>query len=254
MTSGRTVPLPDFKLGIQLYGLQDNFRKDMRGTLKALAGFGYQGIELLAAGLDQPAEIAGNLRAAGLKAAGIYTGKPQLLIEAANTAADAFKTLGTCHLTCGYDARVERDWPVAIQELRRLAERAHEKGLVLNYHNHEQEYKSLQGRAALEILAEQTDPDRVQFELDTYFTLKMGEDPCRWIKRFAGRMTRLHLKDLNASDGSVAVIGDGILDVRAVVAEAVQGGVEWIVIEFHPGLANPLEMARLCLEGLRGAL
>lgn len=254
MTSGRSVPLPGFKLGIQLYGLQNNFRKDMRGTLKALAGFGYQGIELLADCLDQPAEIADNLRATGLKAVGIYTGKPELLIEAANPTADAFKTLGTCHLTCGYDARVERDWPLAIEELRRLAARAHEKGLALNYHNHKKEYLRLQGRPALEILAEQTDPEQVQFELDTYFTLKMGEDPCRWIKRLAGRMTRLHLKDLNAGDGSVAVIGDGILDVRAVVAEAVRGGVEWIVIEFHPGLANPLEMARLCLEGVRGAI
>ena len=47
MKSGHPVPLPDFKLGIQLYGLQDNFRKDMQGTLKALAGFGYQGIELI---------------------------------------------------------------------------------------------------------------------------------------------------------------------------------------------------------------
>lgn len=25
-----------------------------------------------------------------------------------------------------------------------------------------------------------------------------------------------------------------------------------VVIEFHPGLAKPLEMARLCLEGIRG--
>jgi len=244
------MPKSNYKIGLQLYGVRDNFRTDMSGTLKALAGFGYQGIELLANQLDQPAEVAGNLRAVGMQTIGLYMGN---LRELPDATVETARMLETCHLTYGYEERVERDWPGAIADLRRLADRAHAKGLVLDYHNHAREYQRLQDQTALEILAAQTDPGRVQFELDTFFTLKMGEDPCRWIRRLAGRMTRLHLKDMRAGDGSVAAVGDGILDVRAVVAAAVQGGAEWIIIEFHPGLADPLGMARRCLEGVRRA-
>jgi|GEM_PF-6709670 len=35
---------------------------------------------------------------------------------------------------------------------------------------------------------------------------------------------------------------------------AARSDVKWLVVEFHPGLANPLEMARLCLEGVRKIL
>ena len=251
MTSDHLAPLPDFKLGIQLYGLQDNFRKDMRGTLKALAGFGYQGIELIPPYETVAESLAVNLHALGLEAIGFYAFKPWELLDPNHATYGQLRTLDIRHVSIGLPQKVNQDWPEAIEEIRCLAEVVSRQGLTLDYHNHEQEFQCFQDHPALALLAEQSDPAHVQFELDTHFALKAGADPCRWIKRFAGRMTRLHLKDLNVSDGSVAVIGDGILDVHAVVAEAVRGGIEWIVIEFHPGLANPLEMARLCREGVR---
>ncbi|MDD5678475.1 MAG: sugar phosphate isomerase/epimerase [Kiritimatiellae bacterium] len=254
MTSGRTVSLPDFKFGIQLYGLQDVFRKDMRGTLQALAGFGYQGIELIPL-YDMAAEpLAATLRALKLEAVGFYAFRPLELLDPNHATYAQLRTLGIHHVSAGFPQRVNQDWPAAIEEIRRLADVIRRQGLTLDYHNHEQELQCVQGRPALELLAQQTDKKLVQFELDTYMTAKAGADPVQWIKRLAGSMSRLHVKDIKRHDDAVAVFGKGDLNARAILQAAAHSGVEWLIVEFHPGLANPLEMARLCLQGVRKIL
>lgn len=252
MTSGRTVPSSAFKLGIQLYGLQDNCSKDMPGTLKALAGFGYQGIEFTPPYQTAAESLAATLCAFGLQAIGFYAFKPQELLDPNHATYTQLRTLGIRHVSTGFPQMVNQEWPEAIEQIRCLADIIHRQGLTLDYHNHEQEFQCVQGRPALELLAQQTDPNLVQFELDTYMTVKASEDPVKWIERFAGRMTRLHVKDIHRHDDSVAVFGKGDLNARAVLQAAARSGVEWLIVEFHPGLANPLEMARLCLEGVRG--
>ncbi len=254
MTSGPSVPLSDFKLGIQLYGLRDTFRKDRRGTLKALAGFGYQGIEWLPIESPDAPSITGDLLQSGLPAIGYYVFDPHKLLAPDHELYAELKALGIHDVTIGYSGRVANDWAAAIDDVRRMAECVRRQGLTLHYHNHEQELQCVQGRPALELLAQQTEKKLVQFELDTYMTAKAGEDPVQWIERFAGRATRLHVKDIHRHDDSVAVFGTGDLNARAVLQAAARSGVEWLIVEFHPGLADPLEMARLCLEGVKAAL
>jgi sugar phosphate isomerase/epimerase len=255
MTSDRTVPRPDFKLGIQLYGLGDAFRLDMRGTLKALAEFGYQGIELVPPCETAAESLAGQLPEFGLEAIGFYAFHTQELSDPAHATCRHLRTLGIRHVTIGFAERVNKDWPAAIEETSRLAGTVRRQGLTLDYHNHEQEWQRIQGRSAMEMLAEHTSPDLVQFELDTHMMLKAGEDPCPWIQKYAGRMTRLHLKDINLCDHSIPVFGTGDLNARAVLETAVHASLEWLIIEFHPQTKRPpLDIARLCLEETRKIL
>jgi sugar phosphate isomerase/epimerase len=101
------------------------------------------------------------------------------------------------------------------------------------------------------LLAEQTDPELVKIELDTYFALKAGKNPLEYMQRFAGRMPLLHLKDINRSDGSVVEVGKGGLPLPAVLEAAGKTGVEWIIVEFHDIAGRPpLESARCCVANL----
>jgi len=243
-----------FKIALQLYGVQDVCCRDFPGALKTLAGFGYQGIEFLPIKSLDARSVANDLLQAGLQAVGYYVFDPRKLLAPDNELYGDLKALGIHDVTIGYQDRVPNDWAAAIEDVRRIADVVHRQGLNLHYHNHEQELQCVQGHPALELLAQQTDKKLVQFELDTYMAAKAGEDPVKWIERLAGRMSRLHIKDIHRRDDSVAVFGKGALDSRAILNAARHSGVKWLVVEFHPGLANPLEMARLCLEGVRQIL
>jgi len=115
---------PDFKIGIQLYGLQDNFRKDMQGTLKALAGFGYQGIELIPIPSLGAQSVASGLLQSGLQAAGYYVFDPRKLLAPDDALYGELKTLGIHDVTIGFSERVANDWEAAIADVQaRMAKR-----------------------------------------------------------------------------------------------------------------------------------
>lgn len=241
-----------FKIGLQLYGIQDEFRRDSGDVLGRLADWGCQGIEFLPGmGLD-PRALADAMRQCGMEAVGYYAFEPERLADPAGAVYAELEGLGVRHVAVGFPGHVEARWLEAIDRVRRIADVAAGRGVTIHYHNHEPELQRLEGRPALDILAERTDPDRVRFELDTYMLARAGEDPAAWIERFAGRMSRLHVKDLRRSDGAVVAVGTGDLDLGAILTAAARSGIEWLVAEFHPQREQPpLDLARQCLEGLR---
>ncbi len=240
-----------FRIGMQLYGLDTAGRADLPGTLKALAAMGCQGIEGAPWCEGDLAGLDAARRAAGLAWVGLYLSQPADLLDPAHPRHAVLRTLGVRHAVAGWSSPAAPD---QCAEIARLAAVLRDAGLTLNYHNHTQEFRLVEGRPALDILAETVPPALLAFELDPYFALRAGADPAAWIRRFAGRMSRLHVKDLDPRDQSVAIFGRGVLDAPAVLRAAADAGIEWLVIEFHPGLPDPLGMARQCIEGLRAAL
>lgn len=90
-------------------------------------------------------------------------------------------------------------------------------GIQFGYHNHNYEFNRLtpggtepitfairnyrppQGepmpKTVEEIFIESTDPSKVIFELDCYWTVMGGQDPVEWINKYADRIQMLHIKD-----------------------------------------------------------
>ncbi|MBO7552637.1 MAG: sugar phosphate isomerase/epimerase [Bacteroidaceae bacterium] len=90
-------------------------------------------------------------------------------------------------------------------------------GIQFGYHNHNFEFNRLlpggteaisfanrnyrppQGqpmpKTTEEIFIESTDPSKVIFELDVYWTVMGGQDPVEWINKYADRIQMLHIKD-----------------------------------------------------------
>ena len=109
-----------------------------------------------------------------------------------------------------------------------------EEGLTLCYHNHEHEFQTVfDGVYALDVLAQNTDPKALKFELDIAWISFGGEDPVKVLKRMAGRVPAIHVKDLyDLSDrNSFTAIGTGSVRVKESVEAAIQAGVEWLVVE-----------------------
>ena len=99
--------------------------------------------------------------------------------------------------------------------LTELGRRTADLGIKLGYHNH----MGALGQAPDEVarVLDAADPRFVHLELDTAHYQQAGGDPAAAVRRYAGRVLFLHVKDLDASNRFVE-LGRGKVDFKAVFA------------------------------------
>lgn len=133
-----------------------------------------------------------------------------------------------------------------------LAAALDDEGVRLAYHNHDQEFATVDGEPAFERLIDRTD-DRVGFEVDAGWALAGGADPAALIDRHADRITRVHAADVDVDRGESVALGEGDVDLDAVVASARRADAEWLVYE-HDEPADPIASIERGARVLRDAL
>ena len=129
-----------------------------------------------------------------------------------------------------------------------------EEGIDLYYHNHHVEFVRYNGRYLIDIIRDNA-PD-MGFELDTHWIHRGGEDPASFIRKYAGKIRLLHLKDYRigtvqfpqdvkpgtkeffaAFHGAFqnivefAEVGEGTLDMPACIEAGLAGGSEFFLVE-----------------------
>jgi sugar phosphate isomerase/epimerase len=164
-----------------------------------------------------------------------------------------------CRLTaCPYPGGARFD---TLEDVRALAGRLNragrlfrEAGITFCYHNHDVEFRRVDGRTVLDLIYAETDPHYLQGEIDTYWVQHGGGDPVDWCRRLAGRLPAMHLKDyvINA-EGRVgfAEIGRGNLNWPAILAAAEAGGCESFIVEQDTCAGDPFDALRISFEYLR---
>ena len=104
-------------------------------------------------------------------------------------------------------------------------------GLHAGYHNHDLEWKPVDGQKPIEILARETDKS-VMLQLDVGTCIETGNDPVAWIRANPGRIRSLHLKDWSPAKGYRVLFGQGVAPWKKIFAAAESvGGVEYYLIE-----------------------
>ena len=156
------------------------------------------------------------------------------------------------------------------KELNEMGKRLKEQGLELYYHNHHVEFAKYDGKYIMDIMAEESDPEYLGFELDVHWLQRGGVNPLEWIKKLEGRTKILHIKDyrisqtLDLSGGmegimrsmadmvKFAEIGEGNLDMKAIIDLAGETGVEHIFIEQDDTYGrDPFESLEISANNLR---
>jgi sugar phosphate isomerase/epimerase len=263
-------------LGVQLYSVGDLARQDFGGTLQQLAAAGYRTTELAGYFGRTPAEIRRLHDAAGLTCTGAHVkiesgsaDEPGLegdleklaeqmhVIGASYVIVPGFPIPSDVKLTpepnegYAFYARVSRaitpaHWHARAALLNKYAGFFRSKNLKLGYHNHSFEFTRMGERTGFQLLLEQTDPALVTFELDVGWAFAAGEDPAELLRAHPGRFQLIHLKDMRATyvAGQAAVprtteIGSGLLDWRAILAAAYQGGARHFFVEQEPPFDAP---------------
>ena len=134
-----------------------------------------------------------------------------------------------------------------IAKLDRAGEVLHRAGKTLAYHNHQHEFRKLDGRVILDLIYEKTDPRFLQGEVDTYWVQYGGGDPVATCKKLAGRLPIIHLKDYAVDADSrptFAPIGAGNLNFAAITQAAEASGCEWFVVEQDTCAGSPFDSVR----------
>lgn len=259
-------------IALQLYSVRDELKKNFYGTLKKVKEMGYDGVEL--SGLDgrDPIEVRRALNELGLLCPSSHAPVAE---QEENGAFARYAEAGVRFVAVpwmDYGTDNER-LGENIDTVRRLAERAAKAGITLLYHNHDFEFRRVNGKAILDTLYDEIPAHLLQTQLDTCWVKFAGEDPVAYLKKYAGRAPLVHLKDF-WSDGENGVapydligktsearkktnfefrpIGYGIQNIPAIIQAADEAGAEWLIVEQDESKCRPtLEAAKMSIEYLR---
>lgn len=217
--------------GFQLYSLH-GVPDPLPEVLDRVGETGFDGVEFAGLG-DTPAEdVASALERNGLATAGMHVGIDD--IESSTTpVAETCRTLDTDHLVVPWLEPEHFETRDAIQatatRLDSLADTLADHGITLHYHNHDQEFTTVDHRPALEHLAEAT--DTVRFQVDLGWVGAAGYEPLPFLDSIGDRVDLVHLKDYDAQAGEPVPVGAGHLDIAATIDAVRDMGVDWLIYE-----------------------
>ena len=87
-------------------------------------------------------------------------------------------------------------------------------------------------------------------EIDVYWAELSGVNPAPYLKKYSGRTPLVHVKDMAESRTESTEIGNGILDIAAIVKQAEENGTEWLIVEQEAFTRPPFESVEICLKNL----
>jgi len=221
---------------IGLIGLvEEEARQDFWATMQHVASIGYQGIESPRQLLSgDAADNVRRMQTLGLQTVALGASREELCDQLDQVIANA-RMLQTMNIVVYWGPTQSKEQLLEDAVLyNQVGEKLRQAGLRLCYHNHEHEFiTTFNGLYALDILAEHTDPRNLSFEIDIAWVTFGGEDPVRVLKRYAGRVPLIHVKDLWGLQerGLFTAVGTGVVQVKDALLAAGETGVEWAVIE-----------------------
>ena len=237
-----------YPIGIQLYTIRDMVAKDLEGTLKILAEIGYNFIE--AAGYSKgtfynysPEEFKKLVQQSGLIP--MSTHSAVTAENAAIVAEDSIKA-GMRYLvlpSLGQEYRKDLDgYKRAAEEFNKIGEVCKSIGISFGYHNHAFEFEKMNGTVPYDILLENTEPDLVLMQVDTYWMVYGGYDPLDYFKNYPGRFRLWHVKDMADDDSRESTeIGSGKLQFPAYFENAKTAGLEAVIVEQESFKMDPVK-------------
>jgi sugar phosphate isomerase/epimerase len=242
------------RIGLMLYTVREECARDFAGTLRAVAGLGYEGVELFDLYGHDAATVRTWLDELRLVACGRHTSLDALETGLPTLAAEC-ATLGTDRLVLSWiePPSSTEAAKVTAARLAGIARECAQLGLRFGFHNHDGEVRPLDGGASFvdELLA----GDDVFLELDLGWAWTAGVDPVALLRRAAGRCPLVHVKDFASADGrEFRPVGEGAIDYGRILPVAVEAGVEWLLVEQDETDGPALEAAARSLEAVRAAI
>ncbi len=245
------MPIP---IALQLYSVRDDAAKDPAGVIAAVAKMGYKGVEFAGYYGKSAAELRKLLDDNGLKCCGTHTGMNSILGDELPKTIEFHKTLGNKFLIVpglpGEYTSSRQGWLKAAKLFTEAAARAKEQGMLVGYHNHNIEFKPLDGEMPWDTFFGNT-PKDVVMQFDTGNAMHGGAEAAPFIKKYPGRALTVHLKEFSKTNPK-ALIGEGDIPWTTIfsLCETI-GATQWYIVEQESYAFPPMECVAKGLENLR---
>ncbi len=266
-------------VGVQLYSIREDMRKDPQGTLNALAEMGYKYVEHANyVGRKfygwEAKEFKKRLDDLGMKMPSGHTVMGKLhWDDAKNDFTDLWKYTVEDAAVMGQELVISPSIDMGIRKDKNLllkymdifnksGELCQKSGMRFGYHNHDFEFsEKLDGELLYDIMLNNTDPALVAQQLDIGNMINGGGVPAEVMKKFPGRFVSMHVKDEVPSsaghekfESTILGKGSGQIDVQALVKLGdKEGGTKHFIIEqeSYQGL-KPLDCMKQNIAIMRG--
>jgi sugar phosphate isomerase/epimerase len=229
-------------IGCQTWPVRQDLAKDFEGTLHGLALIGYKTIEMCSpasyadfrplAGMTA-AQMRHTIEGAGLRCVSCHYNFRELKENLDERMAFA-KELGLKQMVLssfGLPANASLgDYKQAATDLNRVGERTQKAGIQLGYHNHNNEFKEIDGVLIYDELMRQFDPKLVKMQFQVA-VISLGFEAATYFKKYPGRFLSMHLADYSPSDKTAVAVGSGVVDWKKLFAAAKTGGVQNYFVE-----------------------
>ncbi|UCF36129.1 MAG: sugar phosphate isomerase/epimerase [Acidobacteriota bacterium] len=249
----------EVSVGLELYSVREQLAADLLGTVRAVAELGYQGVEFYSPyfqwSTSQAKDVRNLLDDLGIECYSTHNSARSFDPENIDKAIELNQIIGSKIIVMASAGRVDGldGWKKVAEKLNNGAAKMKSEGLRAGFHNHDAEFRMVEGDLPMNVLAKETTPDIV-LQLDVGTCLEAGRDPVEWIESHPGRIASVHCKDWSSDPdkGYKVLFGEGAADWKRIFEAAEKvGGVEHYLIEQEGSAYPPMETAKRCLESFR---
>jgi len=241
-------------VGLQLYSVREECKRDLPKTIAAVAKMGYKGVEFAGYYNYTARQLRKMLDDNGLKCCGTHTALTTLLGDELKKTIEFNKIIGNKYLIApglpGKYRESHQAWLDTARLFNEIAEKVKPHGMLTGYHNHSVEFQAMDGELPWDTFYGNTNKE-VIMQLDVGNAIRGGVDPLPYIYKYEGRAITVHIKEHSKTDPN-AFVGEGDVNWKAFFAlcKAV-GSTEWYIVEYERRGAPPLESVEKCLNNLR---
>lgn len=244
-------------VGLELFSVRDELKKDLMGTLRAVAKMGYEGVEFFSPYYEWTPAYAKEVRTLldelQMRCFSTHNSSTAFNPDRVDHAIELNQILGSKYIVMAGAGKVENmdGWKKVAENLNRGADKMKPAGIRAGFHNHQVEFTPIEGRRPIEVLAANTSKDIV-LQLDVGTCLEAGSDPVQWINRNPGRIVSIHCKEWSPAKGYKVLFGEGVARWKDILDAAEKtGGLQYALIEQEGSEYSEFESAQRCLDAYR---
>ncbi len=252
---------PEKGVGLQLWSIREDMKKDPVATIQKVGEMGYDFVE--SAGYSdgkiygmEPNTFKALVEDNGMLYLGAHSGQPIPDSGSWEALMPWWDQCIAAHKAAGAEYIVQPSMgKSAFETLEGLAdycdyfnavgEKCNEAGLMFGFHNHAGEFGEIDGEVIYDFMLENTDPEKVMFQMDVFWVYEGGKDPADYLAKYPGRFESIHIKDTKELGES------GMIDFNPLLVMAEKAGATYYVVEVEDYNFEPLISVEKSLDHLR---
>lgn len=233
------------EIGLQLYSLREQFKKDVPGTLAKIKSWNIREVEgggTYGLPLEEYKKMLSKNKlkmiSVGTDYATLKTNPMKAVEDARKFNAKYVVTFWLPHEGNQFDISHTKE---AVEVFNAAGKVLKEHGISLCYHPHGYEFRPYEDGTLFDYMVKNTNPQYINFEMDVFWVKHPGHDPVALLKKYPNRFLLMHLKDrAHGTEGNQdghadvetnVVLGSGDVGIAEVIKAAKEVGVKHYFIE-----------------------